>query len=282
MKKKVWTKKKDRQLKAEYPTANLSELAAALGVTVLSVKGRAQKLGIRRSVNIKHQWTAEEDAYLRERYASTDTKEIASALGMSHNAVYNRANSLGLFKTSEYKKTLYSQTNALNGVKCRFQKGHIPSNKGKKAWQFRSDEASAKIALTQFAKGHTPHNAKPVGYETLRSDGYIYIKVAEGKRMVQKHIWLWEQHHSPVPSNMIVTFIDGDRMHCTIDNLQLSTRSEAVRRMLSSIPQERRQEILRNRNAKRNETIRKDKMRIRWGLEPKTKLVKRWHEPTKI
>ena len=29
--------------------------------------------------------------------------------------------------------------------------------------------------------------------------------------------------------------------------------------------------------ARRNETIRKDKMRIRWGLEPKTKIVKKYY-----
>ena len=37
---------------------------------------------------------------------------------------------------------------------------------------------------------------------------------------------------------------------------------------------EKEAERLRKVHAKRNETIRKDYMRLRWGLEPKTKLVK--------
>lgn len=40
------------------------------------------------------------------------------------------------------------------------------------------------------------------------------------------------------------------------------------------LPPEREAERLRKANAKRNETIRRDYLRLSWGLDPKSKLVK--------
>lgn len=272
---KVWTQKMDRLLKQEFPTADLYQLAEMLGVTKGAVKSRAQKLHLQRAVNVKHIWTPEEDAVLRERYAESDTHELARQLGTSYNSTYQRANKLGLYKTHEFLSR--TSSGPQNGMSSRFKKGVTPFNKGMKEWQFRSKESIAKCAATQFKPGQTPHNIYPIGFESVHADGYTWVKLAEG--MVQKHVYLWQQHNGPIPEGMMVVFRDGDKSNFDIDNLQLMNRANALREINAKRTPERQQEIIEQRNATRNETIRKDYLRIRWGLEPKTKLVKRWHDP---
>lgn len=185
---------------------------------------------------------------------------------------------LGLRKSRAYKFAL-GQKNSTHGVATRFQKGQQPPNKGKKEWQFRSREGIEKCRATQFKPGQAPHNAHPVGFEKVYSDGYLYIKTADAPKMRLKHIVVWEQHNGPVPPGIMVTFTDGDHLNCSIDNLRLMTRAEAGKLIFSRQSPERRAEIQAKIQTNRNETIRKDKMRIRWGLPPKSKLVSRWHAP---
>lgn len=224
-------------------------------------------------------WTEVEDRFLRIYYPNGDTSRIAAVLGRTERSVWQRARILGLLKSSEFLAEIGRRCAESEASKARrFPKGNVPFNKGKREWQFRSREGREKCALTQFKVGQVPHNAHPVGYECMRSDGYVYIKTPEGK-MAAKHIHVWQQHNGPVPGGSIVTFVDGDHSNCNIDNLQLMDRSEAIRLMISRQSPERRAEIISKSQAKRNRTIRMYYIRIHWGLEPKTKLVKRWHEP---
>ena len=67
-------------------------------------------------------------------------------------------------------------------------------------------------------------------------------------------------------------------MNCDISNLYIMSRADACVKMISEMTTEQRKARQEVATARRNETIRKDKMRIRWGLEPKTKLIKRYYE----
>lgn len=44
------------------------------------------------------------------------------------------------------------------------------------------------------------------------------------------HVLLWEEHHGPVPINMCVCFKDGNKAHIALNNLELLTRAERMRR----------------------------------------------------
>ena len=44
------------------------------------------------------------------------------------------------------------------------------------------------------------------------------------------HILLWEGHYGPVPINQCVCFMDGNKAHIALDNLELLTRAERMRR----------------------------------------------------
>ena len=162
-------------------------------------------------------------------------------------------------------------------VATRFVKGREPHNKGKRIDEFMSAEGIERSSVTRFKKGHLPHNTKPIGYERVDpKDGYIFIKVSMSGKMVAKHRYIWEQAHGKIPDGYLVSFRDGNRHNCDLSNLYLLSREENARsRILSETP-EARQARVANITVSRNKSIRRDKIRIHWGMEPIGKLVKRW------
>lgn len=108
----------------------------------------------------------------------------------------------------------------------RFQKGHAPYNKGK---DITPHPNSAK---TQFKKGHIPRNLKPLGHERIRYDGYIEICVDEPnpytgapQRYVLKHKHLWEKVNGPLPRDLALKSLDGNRQNCDLSNWVAVPRS---------------------------------------------------------
>ena len=103
----------------------------------------------------------------------------------------------------------------------RFKKGQVPWNKGIKNSTGHSE--------SRWKKGNIPHTARPVGYERINKDGHIEVKVDGQRQMVYKHRWVWEQHHGEIPKGMVVSFRNGIRTDCRIENLILLTRAELAR-----------------------------------------------------
>jgi len=98
---------------------------------------------------------------------------------------------------------------------------------------------------TQFRKGErrgvANENWKPIGTIATDTEGYQRIKVREGNPgeatgFGNVRIWpllsrhLWEQHNGPLPPSHAVAFKDGDRANCSIENLELVSRAELMRR----------------------------------------------------
>lgn len=271
---KVWTRKMLKVLKAEYKTADLDELATRLGVTKNAVKSKARVVGLtRRMANWR--WTEYENKLFLSLYAETPNPELAQIFNRSLRSIENHSVVLGLRKSPEFLsangKRLSKHPKA---IACQFKKGHEPQNKGKHIEDFMSAEGIKASSKTRFKLGHVPHNIKPIGYESVRHDGYVYIKTEEG--MVPKHTHLWRKYHGEVPAGMCVSFRDGNRQNCEIENLILISESEKATRVTAAMTPEQKRERNAKANAKRNETIRRDKIRIHWGFEPKSKLVKRW------
>lgn len=277
--KRVWNKEMDNLLRRHYPKGDLRALAARLGISYGAVKSRASKLGIARRVNVKRPWTQRQLDYLRLHYADTPMDVLKQRTGHAAKSIWQRAAAMGLHKSKEYRRECARHgCQHPNSVAARFQKGMTPWNKGKSDWQIRTPEGNARCAATQFKPGHTPANAKPVGYERVTDEGYILIKVADHRKMVLKHRYVWQQANGPIPANHNIMFRDGNRLNCSLNNLELVSRQEAARRQMLAEPPERRQARVAKSTAKRNERIRRDKIRIHWGLEPVSKLVKRWHD----
>lgn len=103
----------------------------------------------------------------------------------------------------------------------RFEKGHVPANKGKKM----PAAVYEKAKHTMFKKGHTPGNHREVGSERINVEGYIEIKVAEPNRWKLKHRVIYENcHNIKLKTTDVVIFLDGDKHNFDIENLALIDR----------------------------------------------------------
>lgn len=272
--KRIWDKHRDNVLRLHYSKANIEELAARLGVTPVAAKSRAYVLGLRRNASRKP-WTERQINFLRKHYADMTAEEIAVKTSHTKYSVLNMARKLGLKKSREFLQRWGHHVNETAGSRRhRFQKGHVPANKGKRMEEYMSEDAIERVRKNQFKKGRLPHNTRDVGTDCVHADGYVYHKTKGGT--VAKHRLIWSQHHGEVPEGYVVAFRDGNRQNCDIGNLYLLSREDnARRRVLEETPEARAMRMGKVRDA-RNKSIRMDKIRIHFGLEPRTKLVKKW------
>lgn len=174
-------------------------------------------------------WTAAEEQQLTRLYPDTPMSELINRFQRDDRAIYSKARSMGLARSAEYLASEHAcrlRQGDNVGIEHRFQKGHTTWNAGMKGWQAQGCQA------TQFKKGSKPHTWVPIDTEQVR-DGYLWRKVTDhGGRhdWKQVHVLLWEQHHGPVPAGLILVFRDRNRTIIQLDNLELITRGENMRR----------------------------------------------------
>lgn len=134
--------------------------------------------------------------------------------------------------TPSQMKSFRQRHGIKSGVTGWFQRGRAPGTKGKTIEEIckHDPEKLAKVKATQFKKGHKPKNEMPVGTIAVTVDGYLIRKRqatgTQWKRWEFLHRAVWEEHNGPIPDGMIVTFKDGNKQNCDIDNLMLITRGE--------------------------------------------------------
>lgn len=102
----------------------------------------------------------------------------------------------------------------LTGNDGRFRAGQDAWNKGK------SHPARGNAVKTQFKPGIVPANIKPMGDERIGKDGYVEMKVpvvnpytGSSTRYMHKHRYLYEQAHGPLPKDMALKCLDGNRQN---------------------------------------------------------------------
>lgn len=156
-------------------------------------------------------------AYVESIAQGKSTAELVEAV--------NRKYGIGTIEIRQMK-AYKKNHNIKTGLTGRFEPGHIPANKGKKM----SAELYAKAAPTMFKKGNVPVNHMEVGEYTHTSDGYLVQKVKETgiqrERFELVHRRVWEKHNGPVPEGKVVSFLDGDKDNCDIENLVLVDMAE--------------------------------------------------------
>lgn len=108
----------------------------------------------------------------------------------------------------------------------RFFPGQTPANKGK------PHPSHPNTAKTQFKKGQLPHNTRHLGHERISQDGYVEITVAETnphtgfeRRYVLKHRHLWEQANGPLPADMCLKCLDGNKTNTDPGNWEAIPRA---------------------------------------------------------
>lgn len=103
----------------------------------------------------------------------------------------------------------------------KIKKGDTPWNKGKKGFM--------RANKTSFAKGHKPHNHRPVGSERINSYGYIEIKVAEPRYWRLKKNVIFEETYGYIPKGHNVRVLDGNQLNLSPENLVAVSKSVNMR-----------------------------------------------------
>lgn len=184
------------------------------------VKGHKQRRGLTRT-NLYY--TEEQKNFVRQNAKGVRTEELTAMFNARFKTNVTVTKMLSLRYRLGARSGLIGSTGPNAGS---FKKGHTPFNKGKRREEYVSKESIEKSRQTQFKPGHVPYNTRPVGSERLDADGYIRVKTAEPRTWTLKHRLIWEKEHGPIPKGQFVTFLDGNKLNCSIDNLYLITKAE--------------------------------------------------------
>ena len=187
------------------PTASTERSRQAAWKTV-------QGAGTRKS----ERWSDAEERALRRLYATHTAREIGERLGRSRIAIKNKALKLGLGNCVKS-----------HNAGC-FKPGLVPWNKGTRYI------AGGRSAETRFQPGDKPHTWNPVGHERVSKEGYLLRKVTDTgvtrRDYRPVHHLVWQEAGREIPPGHALVFRDGDKRNFDINNLELVTRAELMRR----------------------------------------------------
>ena len=159
----------------------------------------------------------EQDAFLRAHVKGKTSTELTTMINDKFKTSFT------VDQIRYYKKNHKIRS----GLDCRFAKGHTSHNKGKKM----PKELYEKAKQTMFQKGDSPANVLPIGSETVRKNGYVMVKVQDGKLNKNwkfKHVLVWEKEYGPLPDDKTVIFMDGDTRNFDISNLKAIDKNTHV------------------------------------------------------
>jgi len=188
-------------------------------------------------------WLPCDEAALAKLYPDYEGEVLARVFGRSVASIEGKANELRLRKSAAYKAKAYKRS--------RFQKGHVPANKGRKGYVAPGCEKG------WFKRGEVNGRARqlwvPVGSHRINADGYLDRKVSDEPgpqtlRWKPLHRLVWAEAHGPIPKGHCVAFKPGrfstDPALITLDALELITQAENMRRnTVHNLPPELRQVV---------------------------------------
>lgn len=165
-----------------------------------------------------HAFTAEQGEFIREQYRALSLRDLTSAF----NARF------GTSKSNQQIRSFTRNHTARSGRTGQFERGCKSWNAGTKG--------VVKPNSGSFTKGSVPGNRKPIGSERIcAKDGYILIKVAQTNpytgaptRYLAKHRVVWEAANGPLPRGHVLSFRDGNKLNCELDNIILLSMAESL------------------------------------------------------
>jgi hypothetical protein len=161
---------------------------------------------------MRHRYTEEQVSFIREQLPGKTHRELTDLFNDRFGLTLSVAQVTAAAKNRKIR----------NGLGGFFPKGHVPANKGRKGWRAPGSEKG------WFPKGNRPQTYRPVGTESITTDGYPVVKVADPNKWRLKHRMIWEAAHGPIPKGSRILFADGNRQHCVLDNLLLVTYGESA------------------------------------------------------
>ena len=174
----------------------------------------------------KNKYSNEVINYLIDNHKGKTLIELADMINKKFNMnITNR--DVGNLKSRLKRRKGINLDPAVNDG--RYRKGIVPANKGKKWDEYLTKEQQEKAKTTCFKKGNIPPNRREVGEERITEDGYVMIKIQDGKlnkNWILKHRYIYEQHYGKIPEGYNVIFLDGNRQNTDISNLKLVSKYE--------------------------------------------------------
>lgn len=224
-------------IKNYYHSISATNMAKQLGISENVVNRYKRKRGWLVSKEQIRKWasetrtgrtsfTAQEDEIIATNYLSIPIKQLAKNLGRSYTGIMGRINAMGL----EIPKEIREDRKAIG----MYRKGQAPPNKGRKQVEYMSAEAIERTAKTRFRAGNKPHNSLPEGTVIIKkerkSEKWYKYEVQPKGRMELYHKMMWERVNGKIPESHCLWFLDGDTMNVELENLELITRAENMRR----------------------------------------------------
>lgn len=225
----AWPTADEALLRQHYGKLPTRELAAQIGVSPVAIRGRAAKLGLCWPVL----WTAERIASLVAMYPEHTSAEIAAQLGIDEGQVVRQAQQMELKKSTAWKSARQKkiwQDNPDHGARRhQFQRGHATWNKGK------PNPPRGRSAEAHFKPGQKPHTWLPIGSTRINGEGTLERKVSDTRvtrhDFVPVHHLIWRMHgRGRIPPGHVLRFVDGNKSNVDINNLELISRAELMRR----------------------------------------------------
>jgi hypothetical protein len=176
-------------------------------------------------------WTPQDVDTLRQHYENTPTKVLAERLGRNVASLWHKARSIGLSKSIDLIRKMASEAMKNpehGGRKAQFQRGLTPWNKG------ISFDSGGRSYETRFKPGQKPHTWNPIGHERISDLGYLQRKMTDTgvtrRDYVAVHHLVWQEAGREIPKGFALTFKDGNKRNFALDNLELVSRADLMRR----------------------------------------------------
>lgn len=149
--------------------------------------------------------------FITNNYKGAGPKKLTELINQTFGSSYART-----------QISAYCKNNKLDsGTTGHYKKGNQPMRPFQKGIR--------RSVKTEFKEGTVPHNWVPIGTERIHCEGYIQVKVDEGKKQKNwkmKHIIIWEEVNGKVPEGHVLIFADGNRSNLDINNLLLISRKK--------------------------------------------------------
>ncbi|MEM8564911.1 MAG: HNH endonuclease signature motif containing protein [Bacteroidota bacterium] len=261
---KTWTEDQLRTLHELYPSTNTRELAKMIGKPYPAVKAKAATLGLLKNKDyLMHSsygpWNTNTDQVLVDKYATTPNKVLCEELGVPDHSLTNRARRLGLKKDREFMREINKEWPEadINVLKENYGKmtraelakllnrtpGAVKSKAAKLGLKVPAAASRLLYKSNQctYKKGNKPGNSLHDGAITIRyersnrkSKPYYYIRIGK-KDWYPLHQYIWDLLHGKPEKGMVVAFKDGNSLNVLLDNLELITRGENMKRNSASL-----------------------------------------------
>lgn len=173
-------------------------------------------------------WTEEMEQFLIDNYEGKDCIELAKLINDKFNTNFTNRKISNKKANLKRRKGIDLTTYINHG---KYREGISPSNKGKKWDEYLTKEQQERAKITCFKKGNIPPNRREIGEERITKDGYVVVKVRDGKlnkNWELKHRLMYEKYNGKIPEGHKVIFADGNKRNFDKDNLIAVSNSQEL------------------------------------------------------